>query len=95
MPRYLALLRGINVGGRSTVAMADLRLIATDLGYTDVATYIQSGNLLLRSDDNNAAGHARALERSVAERLSVRPAIVVLSAAELARTPPMASAAAS
>ena len=52
MPRYLALLRGINVGGRNRVAMADLRLIATDLGYTDVATYIQSGNLLFSSDDS-------------------------------------------
>jgi uncharacterized protein (DUF1697 family) len=84
MPRYLALLRGINVGGHNKVAMADLRLIATDLGYSDVATYIQSGNLLFTSDDTNAAGHARALERAIAERLAVRPAVVVISAAELA-----------
>jgi uncharacterized protein (DUF1697 family) len=86
VPRYLALLRGINVGGRNKVAMADLRLIASDLGYADVATYIQSGNLLFNSDDDNPAGHARALERAVAERLNVRPAVVVMSAAELART---------
>jgi len=86
MPRYLALLRGINVGGRNKVAMADLRLIAADLGYSDVATYIQSGNLLFSSDGNNAAEHARALERAIAERLAVRPAVVVISAAELART---------
>lgn len=96
MPRYLALLRGINVGGRNKVAMADLRLIATDLGYSDVATYIQSGNLLFSADGSagpggrppadNAAEHARALERAIAERLRVRPAVVVISAAELART---------
>jgi uncharacterized protein (DUF1697 family) len=86
VPRYLALLRGINVGGRNKVAMADLRLIATDLGYTDVATYIQSGNLLFSSGDKNAARHARALERAIAERLHVRPAVVVISGAELART---------
>jgi uncharacterized protein (DUF1697 family) len=86
VPRYLALLRGINVGGRNKVAMSDLRLVATDLGYTDVATYIQSGNLLFSSDDANAAEHARALERAIAERLHVRPAVVVISAAELART---------
>lgn len=85
MPRFLALLRGINVGGRNKVAMADLRLIATDLGYTDVATYIQSGNLLFASEDEDAAGHARTLERRIAERLRVRPAVVVISAADLAR----------
>jgi uncharacterized protein (DUF1697 family) len=98
MPRYLALLRGINVGGRNKVAMADLRLIATDLGYTDVRTYIQSGNVLFSSDGgagpggrppdppaDNAADHARALELAIAERLQVRPAVVVISAAELAR----------
>jgi uncharacterized protein (DUF1697 family) len=86
VPKYLALLRGINVGGRNKVAMADLRLIATDLGYPDVATYIQSGNLLFSSDGTNAAEHARALERAIAERLHVQPAVVVISAAELART---------
>ena len=85
MPRYLALLRGINVGGRNKVAMADLRRIATELGYADVATYIQSGNLLFASGDDDAARHARALEGRIAEQLGVRPAVVVVSAAELAR----------
>jgi uncharacterized protein (DUF1697 family) len=86
VPRYLALLRGINVGGRNKVAMPDLRLVATDLGYTNVATYIQSGNLLFSSDGTNTAEHARALERAIAERLHVRPAVVVISATQLART---------
>jgi len=85
MPRYLALLRGINVGGRNKVAMADLRQIAADLGYTDVSTYIQSGNLLFTATGNDAAGLATALERRIAERLGVRPVVVVLSEAELAR----------
>ncbi len=86
MPRYLALMRGINVGGRNKVAMADLRLIAAELGYTDVSTYIQSGNLLFTSDGDDTAEHARELERRIAARLGVRPAVVVLSAADLART---------
>lgn len=81
----MALLRGINVGGRNKVAMADLRQIAAELGYTEVATYIQSGNLLFTGEADNSAGHARALERRTAERLDVRPAVVVISAAELAR----------
>jgi uncharacterized protein DUF1697 len=43
MPTHIALLRGINVGGRNRVAMADLRTVELGLGYTDVATYIQIG----------------------------------------------------
>jgi uncharacterized protein (DUF1697 family) len=83
MPRYLALLRGINVGGHNKVAMADLRALAADRGHTDVATYIQSGNLLFTSDARDAAGLAAELEREIAARLGVRPTVVVVSAAEL------------
>jgi uncharacterized protein (DUF1697 family) len=47
---YLVLLRGINVGGKNKVPMAELRRLLEDLGYTDVSTYIASGNVVLRSD---------------------------------------------
>ena len=49
MPRYVPLLRGINVGRRNRVAMADLRQVTAALGHGDVSTYIQSGNLLFSS----------------------------------------------
>ena len=51
MPRYVALLRGINVGGRNKVPMADLRRVAASLGHTEVATYIQRGNVVFTSPD--------------------------------------------
>ncbi len=85
MPRYLALLRGINVGGHNKVAMADLRDVATALGHADVATYIQSGNLIFTSADAGPASLADALEAAIAGRLSVRPAVVVVSAPDLAQ----------
>jgi len=85
MPRYVALLRGINVGGHNKVAMADLRQIAADLGYTDVSTYIQSGNLLFAADEEHTERLAADLGRRIAEQLGVRPVVVVISAAELAR----------
>jgi len=84
MPRYLALLRGINVGGRSKVAMADLRAVATSLGHAQVATYIQSGNLLFATAGTDAASLADALEAGIAGRLGVRPAVIVLSTPDLA-----------
>jgi uncharacterized protein (DUF1697 family) len=82
---HVALLRGINVGGHNKVAMTDLREIVTSLGHADVATYIQSGNVVFSSTETDAAGLADALEREIASRLGVRPAVVVLSRAELAR----------
>ena len=45
---FIALLRGINVGGRNTVPMAELRSLASGLGWMDVRTYIQSGNVVFR-----------------------------------------------
>lgn len=50
MTRYLVLLRGINVGGKNKVPMAALRELLEGLGYSDVATYIASGNVILSSD---------------------------------------------
>jgi len=64
MASYVAMLRGINVGGRATVAMADLRTLFTDLGYGDVRTYIQSGNVVFRTP-----GRAAVLSTAIEERL--------------------------
>jgi uncharacterized protein (DUF1697 family) len=83
--RYVALLRGINVGGRNRVAMADLRQVAESLGHNEIATYIQSGNLVFTSLDDSASGLADALEQEIARTLDVRPAVVVLSRADLAQ----------
>src|SRR5207344_462046 len=49
MSRYVALLRGINVGGKNSVPMGRLREVLEELGFTDVATYIASGNVIFDS----------------------------------------------
>jgi len=53
--RYLVLLRGINVGGKNKVPMALLRQLLEELGYSNVATYIASGNVILSSDRSPGA----------------------------------------
>lgn len=78
MPRYVALLRGVNVGGHGRLAMADLRRIAASLGYSDAATYVQSGNLAFTSDEACVDDLADALETAMARTLRARPATVVL-----------------
>jgi uncharacterized protein (DUF1697 family) len=85
MATHIALLRGINVGGRNKVAMADLRDVVAGLGHTDVSTYIQSGNVLFTSDEADTEALANALEEAIAARLGVKPPVIVLSRGELAR----------
>ncbi len=51
MSAYLILLRGINVGGKNKVPMAELRTCLEELGFSHVSTYIASGNVILESDD--------------------------------------------
>ena len=80
----VALLRGINVGGRGKLPMADLRAIATDLGFDDVATYIQSGNLVL-STSASAASVTRDLAAAIAAGTSVTPAVLVRTRSQLAK----------
>ena len=79
----VALLRGVNVGGRGSLPMADLRRVATDLGYADVATYIQSGNLVLRTSDS-VSKVTNDLASAIAG-LGVKPAVMVRSRSQLAK----------
>jgi uncharacterized protein (DUF1697 family) len=82
---YLVLLRGINVGGKNPVPMARLRQLLEELGYTGVATYIASGNVLLRSDRPAAEIKAQieeALPRSF-QLHSELVAVLVLTHAQL------------
>jgi uncharacterized protein (DUF1697 family) len=85
VPTHVALLRGINVGGRNRVAMAALREVVEGLGHTGVATYIQSGNVVFTSDEADPGTLAAALERAIAGQLGVKPTVVVLTREQLAQ----------
>ena len=85
MASHVALLRGINVGGRNKVPMADLREIVASLGHTGVSTYIQSGNVLFSTAEEDTAKLAAALESAIEERFGIWSSVVVLSRDELAQ----------
>ena len=85
MASHVALLRGINVGGRNKVPMADLREVVTGLGHTGVSTYIQSGNVLFSTADTDSAKLAAALESAIEDRFGIWSSVVVLSRDELAQ----------
>jgi uncharacterized protein (DUF1697 family) len=85
MATHVALLRGINVGGKNKVPMAELREVVTSLGHTEVTTYIQSGNVLFTSSEGDPAKLAAALEAAITQAFGVQSPVVVLSRDELAR----------
>jgi uncharacterized protein (DUF1697 family) len=78
----VALLRGINVGGRNKVPMADLRAAVEDVGHTDVTTYIQSGNVVFTSSRSRAEVEEE-LEEGLARRFGFPLVVVVRSHAQL------------
>jgi len=77
--RYLALLRGINVGGHNLIRKDDLRECFEDLGLESVTTYIQSGNVLFRSDSRSAAALTRRIESGLSARFGYEAQAIVLS----------------
>jgi uncharacterized protein (DUF1697 family) len=79
--RYVALLRGINVGGRNKVAMADLRDAFEAQGFDGVSTYIQSGNVLFSSDTPRRTLEAD-IEQALENRFGIPLVVVVRSERE-------------
>ncbi len=77
---WVLLLRGINVNSATRVGMADLRGILAGLGFADVRTLLQSGNVLLSAPSRPAAAP---IENAIAEGAGVRSRVVVLSPAEI------------
>lgn len=83
MARYVALLRGINVGRNKRIAMADLRALLTDLGLTDVRTLLNSGNALFSAPETPTADLADRISSAIADRLGMDVPCVVITADEL------------
>ena len=80
---WVALLRGINLGARNKVPMAQLRGVLEDAGYGDVRTYIQSGNVLFTKQAKDRAALARKLEREVKDAFGVDSPVVLRTFAEI------------
>lgn len=70
MGQWIALVRGINVGGRKTIAMSALRDVLADLGFCDVQSLLQSGNLLFCAD-HSAAELERLLTKEASSQLGI------------------------
>ena len=82
--RYLALLRGVNVGGKNILRMPDLRCVLEGLGCTRVTTYIQSGNVVFDSRLKNPVKLSAAIEESLASQVACPARVVVVGEDRLA-----------
>jgi uncharacterized protein (DUF1697 family) len=80
MARLVGLLRGINLGAKRRIAMADLRALLTELGYEDVRTVLASGNIIFTGPKAKAR---EKLEQAIAERFGFQVDVVLRTMAEL------------
>lgn len=83
MNSQIALLRGINVGKAKRIAMADLRALFEDLGFVDVKTLLNSGNVVFGISPESPKNVAQLIQTAIAERLAVAARVTVISAKEL------------
>ena len=83
--RHVALLRGINVGGNNIIKMADLRAGFEAMGFGDVETYIQSGNVVFSSKPATKATLTTRIEKTLSEAFGYASVVVLVSSKELER----------
>ena len=81
--RYVALLRGINVGGKNILPMKDLVALFSDTGCADPRSYIQSGNVIFRAQPSVASRLPTVIVNAIADRFGFNAAVVLRSAEEL------------
>lgn len=84
MTIYIALLRGINVGGKNIIKMVDLKRVFETMGLCDVRTYIQSGNVLFKSNEEEETLRKK-IENSIESAFGFSVAVILRTAAEFER----------
>jgi uncharacterized protein (DUF1697 family) len=85
MSVFVAMLRGVNVGAHNRIKMPALVELFSDIGHTDVVTYIQSGNIVFTSSSKSATAVARTIEQRIASDLGCDVAVLLRTKAELAK----------
>ena len=80
---YVALMRGVNVGGHSRVSMQNLKVLFSGLGLSDVATYLQSGNVVFKSTVGDTRQLTRSIENEITDKLAMDVSVILRSGREL------------
>ncbi len=83
MPVIISMLRGVNVGGHNKIKMEALRALYESLGLRDPQTYVQSGNVVFRTDKRDLAKLAKRIENAIERGFGFRPSVILRTSAEL------------
>lgn len=84
MTKYIAILRGINVGGKRKILMTDLKQLFENLGYIDVVSYIQSGNVIFNNPHNHSSIEIEdAIHKAISDQYSFDVPVIVRTASEI------------
>jgi uncharacterized protein (DUF1697 family) len=85
MKTFFALFRGINVGGNNILPMKKLTVLFEELGFINVITYIQSGNVLFHSKAKDSSGFSKKISSGVKKQFGFEPWILILEISELVK----------
>jgi uncharacterized protein (DUF1697 family) len=83
MTVIISMLRGVNVGGHNKIKMEALRALYESLKLRDAQTYVQSGNVIFRTDERDMARLARRIEDGIERKFGFRPDVILRTAAEM------------
>lgn len=84
MPKYIAILRGINVGGKRKILMADLKELFHGLGFTNIQTYIQSGNVIFETSSKDDYGTlSLKIEQSISKAYGFEVPVIIRTVDEI------------
>src|SRR6202165_157565 len=83
MPVIISMLRGVNVGGHNMIKMDALRALYESLGLRDAQTYVQSGNVVFKTQARDLALISKKIENGIERTFGVRPSVIVRTASEL------------
>lgn len=84
MEKYIALLRGINIGGRNKIPMPQLKELFQELGFFEVVTYINSGNVVFSSENQDVNELIKICEAAIVEKFALNIPVAIIPAKELA-----------
>jgi len=83
MPVVVSLLRAVNVGGHAVIKMADLRSLYESLKFKGVQTYVQSGNVVFRTDERDLSRLTKRIQDAIAKKFGVTPGVMLRTTAEM------------
>src|SRR5258707_12701573 len=83
MTVIISMLRGVNVGGHNKIKMEALRALYESLKLRDSQTYVQSGNVIFRSDERDIARLTKRIEEGIERKFGFRPDVILRTAAEM------------